>query len=85
MWRTGMAIASGGFMWGLANLGFFFYDFTRRAIPALDEYAESKVSFESCKNERGVFFSLSNASPQYADSWHDYKKETKWVLIPYIY
>jgi len=39
-----MAIASGGFLWGLANFGFFFYDFTRRAIPVLDEYAETKVS-----------------------------------------
>ena len=44
LWRAGYAISAAGLPWGLAIGAFFFYDFTSRAIPALDEYCTEKVS-----------------------------------------
>jgi protein-S-isoprenylcysteine O-methyltransferase Ste14 len=45
LWRTGYALAAGGWVWGAIVAGFFTYDFTQRAIPALQEYMQRKVSF----------------------------------------
>ena len=44
LWRAGYAISTAGIPWGLAIGAFFFYDFTSRAIPSLDEYCTEKVS-----------------------------------------
>ncbi|KAH8599550.1 hypothetical protein B0O99DRAFT_610882 [Bisporella sp. PMI_857] len=38
LWRAGYAIAATGFIGGIITASFFFYNFTNRAIPALDEY-----------------------------------------------
>ena len=44
LWRTGYAITAAGWGWGIAIGALFFYDFTTRAIPVLDEYCTEKVS-----------------------------------------
>ncbi len=45
LWRSGYAVTAAGWGWGLAIGALFFYDFTSRAIPTLDEYCTEKVSF----------------------------------------
>lgn len=44
LWRAGAAVTAAGPMWGILVGGWFFYDFTRRAIPVLDQYLSEKVS-----------------------------------------
>ena len=44
LWRSGYALAAGGWIWGSIVAGFFTYDFTQRAIPVLTEYMEERVS-----------------------------------------
>ena len=44
LWRTGAALSAAGPMWGIIIGAFFFYDFTRRAIPSLDAFCTEKVS-----------------------------------------
>lgn len=43
MWRTGYALAGGGWIWGATTAAFFVYDFTQRGIPVLQHYLEEKV------------------------------------------
>jgi protein-S-isoprenylcysteine O-methyltransferase Ste14 len=45
LWRTGYALAAGGWTWGAVTASFFAYDFNFRAIPALQHYLEENVSF----------------------------------------
>jgi len=42
LWRMGYAMICGGATWGVFIGGFFFLDFTRRAIPVLDEYCSRR-------------------------------------------
>ena len=44
LWRTGAALSAAGPMWGIIVGAFFFYDFSRRAIPSMDAYCTEKVS-----------------------------------------
>lgn len=44
IWRTGYALAAGGWVWGSVVAGWFIYDFTCRAIPLLQNYLEGRVS-----------------------------------------
>ncbi|KAI4212699.1 MAG: hypothetical protein LQ351_004590 [Letrouitia transgressa] len=44
LWKAGYATAAAGPFWGGFVGAFFFYDFTSRAIPELDEYCTEKVS-----------------------------------------
>lgn len=44
VWRAGLAVATSGATWGLAIAGFFLWDFSFRAVPALDEYCTKRVS-----------------------------------------
>lgn len=44
MWRTGYALAAGGWVWAATTAAFFVYDFTQRGIPVLQHYLEEKVS-----------------------------------------
>ena len=48
LWRTGAALSAAGPMWGIVVGAFFFYDFSRRAIPSLDAYCTEKVSSLTC-------------------------------------
>ncbi|KAM0723693.1 hypothetical protein Q7P37_000681 [Cladosporium fusiforme] len=42
LWRTGYAVASGGWTWGAVTASFFAWDFNFRAIPVLQHYLEEK-------------------------------------------
>merc|ERR1711939_296917 len=42
MWRTGYAMAAGGWTWGATVAAIFTYDFTQRGIPVLQHYLEEK-------------------------------------------
>lgn len=44
LWRAGMALSAAGPMWGIITGAFFFYDFSRRAIPSMDAYCTEHVS-----------------------------------------
>jgi protein-S-isoprenylcysteine O-methyltransferase Ste14 len=44
LWRTGFALASGGYVWSAITAGFFTGDFVTRAVPVLDSYCAEKVS-----------------------------------------
>lgn len=44
LWRSGYALAAGGWLWGATVAAFFTYDFTQRAIPVLQDYLEDRVS-----------------------------------------
>lgn len=44
LWRSGYALAAGGWAWGAVVGGFFAWDFLARGIPVLQEYLEEKVS-----------------------------------------
>jgi protein-S-isoprenylcysteine O-methyltransferase Ste14 len=43
LWRSGYALAAGGWVWGATVAAFFTYDFTARGIPVLQHYLEEKV------------------------------------------
>ncbi|KAK3698624.1 hypothetical protein LTR37_016852 [Vermiconidia calcicola] len=42
LWRTGYALAAGGWLWGATTAAWFTYDFTQRGIPVLQEYLEGR-------------------------------------------
>ncbi len=44
VWRAGLAVATSGVTAGLLIAGFFTWDFSNRAVPALDEYCSKRVS-----------------------------------------
>jgi protein-S-isoprenylcysteine O-methyltransferase Ste14 len=46
LWRTGYAIAAGGWTWGAVTASWFVYDFNFRGIPVLNHYLEEKVSLQ---------------------------------------
>ncbi|KAF4555116.1 Delta(14)-sterol reductase-like protein 1 [Elsinoe fawcettii] len=41
LWRVGYATVGGGFAWGLANVAFYLFNFSR-AIPPLNHYCEER-------------------------------------------
>jgi protein-S-isoprenylcysteine O-methyltransferase Ste14 len=44
LWRTGYAIAAGGWTWGAITASWFAGDFSLRGIPVLQHYLEERVS-----------------------------------------
>lgn len=44
IWRTGYAIAAGGWVWGAFQAAFFGYDFATRAAPTLNEYCQQRYA-----------------------------------------
>ena len=44
LWRSGYALAAGGWIWGATVAAFFTWDFNSRAIPVLQDYLEERVS-----------------------------------------
>jgi steroid 5-alpha reductase family enzyme len=44
LWRTGYALAAGGWTWGAVTGSILAYDFNFRAIPVLQHYLEENVS-----------------------------------------
>lgn len=44
LWRTGYAVVAAGPVWGAVKASWFLYDFSQRAIPALERYCSKRVS-----------------------------------------
>lgn len=63
LWRTGYAMAGGGYTLGALVGAFFAWDFGTRAIPILNEYCEKR----------------------YGEDWQQFKKDTPYRLIPFVY
>jgi protein-S-isoprenylcysteine O-methyltransferase Ste14 len=63
LWRAGYAIAGGGYTLGALVGAFFFWDFSQRAVPILNEYCEKR----------------------YGAMWEQFKKDTPYKLIPFVY
>jgi protein-S-isoprenylcysteine O-methyltransferase Ste14 len=53
LWRAGYAIAGGGYTLGALVGAFFFWDFSQRAVPVLNEYCEKRygVAWEKFKQD----------------------------------
>ena len=51
LWRSGYALAAGGWIWAAATAAFFTYDFTTRGIPVLQDYLEKRVSLDAFLND----------------------------------
>jgi len=54
MWRTGYAMAAGGWTWGATVAAIFTYDFTQRGIPVLQHYLEEKYGDQYARYESAV-------------------------------
>jgi protein-S-isoprenylcysteine O-methyltransferase Ste14 len=54
-WRSGYALASGGWIWGASFFAFQMGDFVSRAIPVLNEYCSTRVS---CPTESEAYSQL---------------------------
>lgn len=46
LWRAGFALAGGGWVWGVVVAVGFAWDFTTRAVPALDAYCARKYGVQ---------------------------------------
>lgn len=44
VWRAGYALAAGGWVWGAITGAFFAYDFSQRAVPAIDTYCKQRYA-----------------------------------------
>jgi protein-S-isoprenylcysteine O-methyltransferase Ste14 len=44
VWKTGMGIASAGWIWGALTLASLIGEFRRRVIPGIDQYCQERVS-----------------------------------------
>jgi protein-S-isoprenylcysteine O-methyltransferase Ste14 len=52
LWRTGYALAAGGWIWGAFNFAIATFDFTTRGIPALEAYCSDRVSSTCLGNSK---------------------------------
>jgi protein-S-isoprenylcysteine O-methyltransferase Ste14 len=68
LWRTGYALAAGGWTWGAVTASFFVYDFNFRAIPVLQHYLEERVSSMCGYLNRSTVQTTSNTSRPYHTS-----------------
>lgn len=57
-WRTGYALASGGWIWATFVGSFFSYDFLTRGIPVLDEYCTTRYSATWAEYKKKVTYVL---------------------------
>lgn len=57
-WRSGMALAGGGPLWGGLSAAFFVADFVKQAIPTLEEYCGKKYGEDWKRVEREVPYRL---------------------------
>lgn len=49
LWRSGYALAGGGWIWAGIMTAWQVYDFTQRSIPVLDDYCTKRVSVKPSK------------------------------------
>lgn len=82
LWRTGYAIAAGGWTWGAVTASFFVYDFNFRGIPVLQHYLEERVSLSS-KMYTSDYLDANN--PQYGEKYEHYKQAVPYKFVPFVY
>ena len=82
LWRTGYALAAGGWTWGAVTASFFVYDFNFRAIPVLQHYLEENVS--RCANDYLNDDAFTDNS-QYGPEYEQYKQAVPYKFVPFIY
>lgn len=58
LWRTGFALAAGGPVWAALVGGFFFWDFSTRAIPTMEEYCAKRYGVQWEEVKRKVPYKL---------------------------
>jgi len=58
MWRTGYALAAGGWSWAAFQAVFFAYDFTQRGIPVLQHYCEERYGEQYEEYKRSTPYKL---------------------------
>ncbi|KAI9712359.1 MAG: hypothetical protein M1820_001572 [Bogoriella megaspora] len=81
LWRSGFALASAGWIFGLLSWAFFFYDFAMRGVPVLDKYCQGRVSH--VKSLKEVL--PTDVTAQYGQQWIEFKKKVPYALIPIVY
>lgn len=81
LWRTGYAMAAGGFTWAGVTAGFFTWTFLSSSIPELQGYLEKRVSAAGVPSS-AVAFSLT--TPQYGEQFEAYKQKVPYAFIPYV-
>ena len=80
LWRSGFALASGGWFWGAVVFAFHMYDFSQRAVPELNDYCQQRVSVTWFR--RGNCSKLTISFSQYGKAWTAFKEQTPYILIP---
>ncbi|KIK60221.1 hypothetical protein GYMLUDRAFT_74019 [Collybiopsis luxurians FD-317 M1] len=58
LWRAGFATAAAGWLWGTIVSGYLNFDFSRRAIPELDEYCGKRYGEEWFHYRKSVPYKL---------------------------
>lgn len=58
IWRAGFALAAGGPVWAAVVGGFFFWDFSTRAIPVMEEYCTKRYGKQYEEVKRKVPYKL---------------------------
>ncbi|QUC16896.1 uncharacterized protein UV8b_01137 [Ustilaginoidea virens] len=58
IWRSGLALASGGMIYGMSIAMFFMWDFSNRAVPALDEYCTKRYGDMWAEYKRKTPFTM---------------------------
>ncbi|KAL0562562.1 hypothetical protein V5O48_019524, partial [Marasmius crinis-equi] len=58
MWRSGFALAAGGWKWGLFTAAFAVFSFNFGAIPELDEYCANRYQGQWVEYKRDVPYKL---------------------------
>ena len=80
LWRTGYALASGGWTWGAVTASWFVGDFTLRGIPVLQHYLEERVSLPD-----KLLYRFDANVLQYGEKYEHYKAAVPYKFVPFVY
>jgi protein-S-isoprenylcysteine O-methyltransferase Ste14 len=58
IWRTGFALAAGGWLWAAMVATFFFWDFSTRGVPVMEEYCSKRYGKQWEELKRKVHYKL---------------------------
>jgi steroid 5-alpha reductase family enzyme len=58
LWRSGMALACGGVVWGALTAAFFTWDFATRGVPVLEQYCVDKYGEQYRRIQKDVPYKL---------------------------
>ena len=79
LWRTGYAMAAGGFTYAGVVAGFFTWTFLKQSIPELQGYLEKRVSAHALD-----FMRQYADVYQYGAQFEAYKEKVPYSFIPYV-